>query len=466
MRSYQTISEKFLADTITPVNVFLRLRQRYSEVLLLESADYRGSENSLSFICFNPLLRFTADPKFQVIEDIKTGEILREQTDNKKVLKSLIDFISSVKVDQSENLPNGFFGHCTYDAVQFFEDIKFEAKREEGRSVPDIRYAFYEYVIVFNHYKNQIHIQNNQPAAGSGTSGIKEIKDFILKADFTIYPFEREGEETSNMTDAEHLELITNVKKHIARGDVFQIVPSRRFIQKFKGDDFNVYRVLRSINPSPFLFYFDFGDYRMFGSSPEAQISIKNKTASIYPIAGTYPRSADRANDHELAETLKSDPKENAEHVMLVDLARNDLSKHCKNVHVDVYKEVQFYSHVIHLVSKVDGELSKDANSVSILADTFPAGTLSGAPKYRAMQLIDKYESGNRGIYGGCIGLITTKGDILHAIVIRSFLSKNNHLYYQAGGGVVFDSNPETETAEVRNKLGALKQAIIEAAKL
>jgi anthranilate synthase component 1 len=450
MYKYKVITEKFLADTLTPVNVFLRLRQKFPEILLLESADYRGSENSLSFICFNPLLKFTAD----------------EKSEPKKVLQDLIKFISSVEIEQDEKIPNGFFGYCTYDAIRFFEDIELKAEKEELRAIPEIRYGFYEFVIVFNHFKNEISLLHNKAVNGKASLTLENVKEIIFRGDIGSYPFKREGSETSNLSDAEHLEMINKCKKHIARGDVFQIVPSRRFIQKYSGDEFNVYRVLRSINPSPYLFYFDFGDYRMFGSSPEAQISIKNKSASIYPIAGTYPRSADHANDRELAETLKADPKENAEHVMLVDLARNDLSKHCKGVNVEVYKEVQFYSHVIHLVSKVTGELSNKAHPVSILADTFPAGTLSGAPKYRAMQLIDQYERGNRGIYGGCIGLITTGGDIVHGIAIRSFLSKDNHLFYQAGGGVVFDSNPEAEVSEVKNKLGALKQAILEAEKL
>ena len=465
MINCETTTEDFLADTLTPVNVFLRLRQHYSELLLLESTDNRGAENSLSFICVNPVLRFVVDSEHQIFSNLLTNHVVKEKTDTKKALDALIRFTNELKVRQDKDLPNGFFGYCTYDAVQYFEDIKLDAVKEEPRTIPDIRYAFYEFVIIFNHFKNRLYILHNK--LNDCSNGNKEkLKECIFKGEYAKYPFKSVGSELSNLTEDQHREVIVNCKKHIMRGDVFQIVPSRRFMQKYSGDDFNVYRVLRSINPSPYLFYFDFGDFRMFGSSPEAQIIVKDKRAAIYPIAGTYPRSVDRSDDFQLAENLKSDPKENAEHVMLVDLARNDLSIHCKDVKVDVYKEVQFYSHVIHLVSKVSGALENTADSVSILADTFPAGTLSGAPKYRAMQLIDRYEKGNRGIYGGCIGMINLNGDILHAITIRSFLSKNNYLYYQAGGGVVFDSNPESEVAEVKNKLGALKQAIIEAEKI
>lgn len=465
--SYKVQVEKFLADTLTPVNVYLRLRQKYPEVLLLESTDYRGSENSLSFICFNPLVTFSVREGSAEVSFAGAPEKNILKPPGCEITEELASFISSLELDQKEEVPNGFFGYCTYDSVKYFEDINIAAVQDPARKIPDIRYSFYEFLIVFNHFKNEIHILHNKGGHTGTTQNLQDVKQFIFSSHFPSYGFEAVGTEQSNITDDEQIEIIASCKKHIARGDVFQIVPSRRFIQKFRGDDFNVYRTLRSINPSPYLFYFDYGDYRIFGSSPEAQIGIKNGTeASIFPIAGTLPRRADRSNDAELAEELLKDPKENAEHVMLVDLARNDLSKHCSNVTVDVYREVQFYSHVIHLVSKVSGKLLPGASPVNVLADTFPAGTLSGAPKYKAMELIDRYEKGNRGIYGGCVGFISSKGDIVHAIVIRSFLSKGGNLYYQAGGGVVFDSNPQSELAEVKNKLGALKQAIVEAARM
>ena len=238
------------------------------------------------------------------------------------------------------------------------------------------------------------------------------------------------------------------------------MVLSRRFSQDFKGDEFNVYRALRSINPSPYLFYYDYSTYRIFGSSPEAQMVVHEGIAEIHPIAGTFRRTGDDIKDQELAIKLLEDPKENAEHIMLVDLARNDLSKNCHEVKVTNYKEVQFFSHVIHLVSKVTGAINAGVSGYQIFADTFPAGTLSGAPKYRALQLIDEYEPTTRSFYGGGLGMIKLNGDLNHAIIIRSFLSKNNKLYYQAGAGIVIDSNPESELQEVHNKLAALKKAL------
>ena len=227
-----------------------------------------------------------------------------------------------------------------------------------------------------------------------------------------------------------------------------------------------MYRVLRSINPSPYLFYFDYGSYKVFGSSPEAQMVVKDRVARVNPIAGTYKRTGNNEEDREKAEELAADPKENAEHIMLVDLARNDLGRHARNVRVEKLKEIHFYSHVIHLVSTVAGDLDPDTNPVRVFGDTFPAGTLSGAPKYKAIELINQYENQNRSLYGGALGFISFDGDINHAIVIRSFTSKDNTLYYQARAGIVTASDEEKELQEVNNKLGALKKALLEAEKV
>ena len=246
---------------------------------------------------------------------------------------------------------------------------------------------------------------------------------------------------------------------------MFQIVLSRRFIQRYEGDDFRLYRALRSINPSPYLFYFDFGSFRIFGSSPETHCRIEGGKAYIDPIAGTAKRTGDSEADRKAAEYLRNDPKENAEHVMLVDLARNDLSRNCHNVKVDFYKDLQYYSHVVHLVSRVSGELDMagtgdGADTVKTFLDTFPAGTLSGAPKVRAMQLIAEYEPHRRGPYGGCIGYIGLNGSLNQAITIRTFVSRNGELTFQAGGGIVAKSDVEYELQEVNNKLAALRKAI------
>jgi len=453
-----------LADTVTPVSAFLSLRDKFSGALLLESADYRGCENSRSFICLNPIAEFKASKHSYEISTPGGTSTVNKIEKPKDALTALENFISSYKLEQPSeisSITNGFFGYSCYDAVQFFEDISLAQKPQPEREIPLLRYALFEFVIAFHHFNNEIFIlQNKLSSSVSGKCDVHEIKRVMMKNVFASYPFSVVGTEKENMGDEEHLEMIRKCKEHVARGDVFQIVTSRCFSQEFRGDEFQVYRVLRSINPSPYLFYFDYGSYRLFGSSPEAQIIVGDGKASIYPIAGTYRRSADRADDGKLAESLSADPKENAEHVMLVDLARNDLSKHCHNVHVEVFKEVQFYSHVIHLVSKVTGTLRQEATPLGVLADTFPAGTLTGAPKYRAMELIDKYEKNARGFYGGCIGFINPSGTIYQAIMIRSFHSQNSVLSYQSGAGIVFDSDPKSEVQEVRNKLGALRKAI------
>lgn len=457
-------TKKLLADTITPVNIYLRLRDRFPHSLLLESTDYRGAENSYSFICCNPIASFrvvnnTIDRRFP--DRSSSREEIRQRGE---VVAGLQQFINSFEISEQEGgaaLLNGLFGYSSFDAIQYFEDI--ELKNSPGaKPIPVLSYALYEYVIAINHFKNEMQIIRNLPegVAETGSPDLEELERLMRYKDHPFFPFAQRGSEVSNMDEAEHAAMIERCKTHIFRGDVFQIVPSRRFSQQFQGDEFNVYRALRSINPSPYLFYFDFGGFKIFGSSPEAQIVVKNRKASIYPIAGTYRRTGDDEADSKLAEKLRADPKENAEHVMLVDLARNDLSKHCTGVNVEAFKEVHFYSHVIHLVSKVTGAMRPEVSAIEILSDTFPAGTLSGAPKYKAVELIDRYERGRRGFYGGALGYLGFNGDCNHAIIIRSFLSQDNVLHFQAGGGVVADSDIASEVAEVRNKLSALRSAI------
>jgi anthranilate synthase component 1 len=358
---------------------------------------------------------------------------------------------------------NGFFGYSSYEAVQYFEDVQLSANPKPENDIPEIQYVFYKYVIALNHYKNEITLIEN--LLDGEKSNLSNIESIIESPNIALYEFEKVGEETSDITDEDYRKMVTEGKKHCFRGDVFQIVLSRRFQQAFKGDDIMLYRTLRSINPSPYLFYFDFGSFRIFGSSPEAHLMVKKGKAYITPIAGTFRRSGNDEKDKEIAEALRHDPKENAEHVMLVDLARNDLSRNANEVTVEVFSEVQYYSHVLHLVSSVSGNLPKDANIIKLFADTFPAGTLSGAPKVKALQLIDKIEKYDRGFYGGCIGYIGFDGNFNQAITIRSFLSRNNVLYYQAGAGIVAKSVEESELQEVNNKLGALKKAIDTASK-
>lgn len=463
MNVYQlkTTFKKLLADTTTPVSIYLRLRDVFPNSLLLESSDYHSRENSMSYVCCEPIAGITLDEATLEIY-YPDGERISKNADSINLREEVSLFRQSFKaVDELpfNFISNGLFGYFTFDAVAHFEDITLHTPIDEARNIPYLQYHIYRYVIVIDHFRNELYIfehhYGEQPE-----EGLSKIQYLIQNKNFPEYRFELNGDETSNKTDEEYMALVEKTKGHIFRGDVFQIVPSRAFSRPFLGDEFNVYRSLRSVNPSPYLFYFDYGDFKLFGSSPEAQLTIKDKEACIYPIAGTFKRTGNMAEDLRVAEELKSDPKESAEHVMLVDLARNDLSRHCVGVEVKSFKEAQFYSHVIHLVSKVAGTLQEGANSFDVVGDTFPAGTLSGAPKHMAMQLIDRYEKQQRGFYSGAIGFMGFNGDFNHAIMIRTFLSKKNRLHYQAGGGVVADSSAEGELNEVNNKIAALRKAL------
>ena len=460
-----TKSRRLLADTITPVTVFLNLRDHFTDPVLLESNDFRSKEDCHSMIGLDRLGLFQVQAGTIRIEQHGEAAKLQPVLNTETVPKALYDFMESYDIQYEGTYKgfNGLFGHTGFDAVQYFDTLEFDSEKRK-MDIPDIRYAFYRFVLVFNHFKDELHILENIPEGEA--SQIDQIETLIKSRKLPMHPFWLEGEERSNLTDEEFMKLVTIGKKHCQLGDVFQIVFARQFIQSFRGDDFQVYRVLRSINPSPYLFYFDCGSYRIFGSSPETQMAVKDSVAEVNPIAGTYRRSGDKLEDAQRAKDLSEDPKENAEHIMLVDLARNDLGRHANNIKVQSLKDIQFFSHVIHLVSKVTGELSPDTNPIQVFGDTFPAGTLSGAPKYKAIELINKYENQNRSFYGGALGFIDFNGNMNQAIVIRSFLSHNNTLYSQAGAGIVAASVEEKELQEVNNKLGALKKALIEAEKM
>ena len=451
-----------LADVYTPVGIYLRLRDRFRDTILLESTDHHAAENSYSFICINAIGGI--EIKENVVETKLPGQnaernILSTNQDLQQLLWSYMQRFESTSEDvKAAGFAQGLYGYFTFDAVQYFESIKFKKGEDKSNEIPVARYRLYQYVIAINHHRDELLLLENKLAGTD--SEISVVESLINSKDVPVFPFQSVSSETSNMNDESYLEI---VKKGIAscfRGDVFQIVLSRRFQQSFTGDEFNVYRALRNINPSPYLFFFDYGDYKLIGSSPEAQLIIKNGKAVVHPIAGTFKRTGDDETDQQKADELVNDPKENAEHVMLVDLARNDLSTVCSNVEVTHYRQVQYYSHVIHLVSEVTGEVKEGTNPFEVLFKTFPAGTLSGAPKYKAMQLINEYEPTARSFYGGAIGFVGFNGSCNHAIMIRTLLSKDNTLFLQAGAGVVAASKPESELQEVNNKLGALKKAI------
>ena len=456
-----TTHKKLLADTTTPVSIYLRLRDVFPNSLLLESSDYHSRENSLSYICCAPISGFVLDDG-ELKKKFPDGNTEISAPGTFELTDEINNFLSRFETDKSASkiLSNGLFGYFTHEAVEHFETIKLKVTPDNPRKIPVMQYHIYSYIIAVDHFKNELYIFHNQVEGQPETNGLEKLEYLIKNKNFPEYTFESKEAEQSNLTNEEFIAIVEKMKTHIYRGDVFQIVPSRAFSRKFLGDEFNVYRALRSINPSPYLFYFDFGDFRIFGSSPEAQITVKNRVASIFPIAGTFKRSGDDVKDAEIARQLEADPKESAEHVMLVDLARNDLSRHCERVSVKAFKEVQYYSHLIHLVSHVSGKLKPGVSSFKIVADTFPAGTLSGAPKYRAMEIIDENEKTKRSFYSGAIGFFGFNGDFNHAIMIRSFLSKNNTLHYQAGAGIVAGSVAESELKEVDNKIAALRKAI------
>ncbi|MBX9782455.1 MAG: anthranilate synthase component I family protein [Chitinophagaceae bacterium] len=478
--SIETRCKQMLADVYTPVGIYMRLRDRFRDTILLESTDHHAAENSWSFICVNAISGIEMIDTNTLEYKLPAQKPERLNIKNKKDVPTLLwDFMKrfeNVSGDCKEaKFAQGLYGYTTFDAVQFFEDLSLNPspKERDLNTVPPIRYRLYQYVIAINHYKDELFICEN--VLNGVESELPLLESLIRSKDVPVFPFAVKGDESSNVTDEEYIEM---VKKGIAscmRGDVFQIVLSRRFQQSFTGDELNVYRALRSINPSPYLFFFDYGDYKLMGSSPESQLIIQNARpddpfgrgkAVVHPIAGTFKRTGDDETDQREAERLLKDAKENAEHVMLVDLARNDLSRVCDEVSVAHYRQVQYYSHVIHLVSEVTAKVRPDSNPFELLAKTFPAGTLSGAPKIKAMQLIDTYEPTARSYYGGALGFMGFDGSCNHAIMIRTFLSKDNTLIYQAGAGVVAASKPESELQEVNNKLGALKKAIAKATTL
>ena len=458
MYSYKINYRTILGDLHTPVSTYLKLRDAFSQSVLMESSDYHGSENNRSFIAIGPMASVQVSHGKATLTFPDHTSCQREIGADYKVDAAINEFLSQFSVKGDYLRYCGLYGYTTFNATRYFESIPVKDSVTDQNDAPDMCYTLFKYVVVFNDFRHELLLI--ELLADGEQSKLADIEAKITGNHIVEYAFKRVGETTSTLTDDEHRANIRKGIAHCLRGDVFQIVLSRRFVQKFSGDDFKLYRALRSINPSPYLFYFDFGGFRLLGSSPETHCRIDEGRAYIDPIAGTTRRTGNRKEDEELAAALLADPKENAEHVMLVDLARNDLSRNCTGVKVDFFKETQYYSHVIHLVSRVSGTLRPTADPVRTFIDTFPAGTLSGAPKVRAMQLISEIEPHNRGAYGGCIGVIGLDGSLNQAITIRTFVSRNNELWFQAGGGIVAKSNVENELQEVNNKLGALKKAI------
>ena len=459
--TYSATSRTILADLYTPVTVYMRLRDIYAQSAMMESSDYHDAGNSRSFIGINPIASIAVNHNVATLSFPDGTKELHGISDSYTVADAIRQFIDCFEVSGNDAHFCGLYGYTAFNAVRYFEHIDVKDSSPDKNDAPDVLYILYRDIIVFDHFKSTL----TMITLGS-ENDLDTLYRQMNRTNVPVYDFHPVGETSSPITDDEHRENIRRGIAHCLRGDVFQIVMSRRFTHRFIGDDFKLYRALRSINPSPYLFYFDFGGFRIFGSSPETHCRITGRRAYIDPIAGTTRRTGDAEADKKGAEYLRNDPKENAEHVMLVDLARNDLSRNCHDVKVEFYKDLQYYSHVIHLVSRVSGTLNDDADPIKAFIDTFPAGTLSGAPKVRAMQLISQYEPHSRGAYGGCIGFIGLNGDLNQAITIRSFVARNGELWFQAGGGIVAKSDVEYELQEVNNKLGALHRAIVMAEKM
>ena len=459
--TYSATSRTILADLYTPVAVYMRLRDIYAQSAMMESSDYHDAGNSRSFIGINPIASIAVNHNVATLSFPDGVKELHGISDSYTVADAIRQFIDRFEVSGNDAHFCGLYGYTAFNAVRYFEHIDVKDSSPDKNDAPDVLYILYRDIIVFDHFKSTLTM-----ITLSSENDLDTLYRQMNRTNVPVYDFHPVGETSSPITDDEHRENIRRGIAHCLRGDVFQIVMSRRFTHRFIGDDFKLYRALRSINPSPYLFYFDFGGFRIFGSSPETHCRITGRRAYIDPIAGTTRRTGDAEADKKGAEYLRNDPKENAEHVMLVDLARNDLSRNCHDVKVEFYKDLQYYSHVIHLVSRVSGTLNDDADPIKAFIDTFPAGTLSGAPKVRAMQLISQYEPHSRGAYGGCIGFIGLNGDLNQAITIRSFVARNGELWFQAGGGIVAKSNVEYELQEVNNKLGALHRAIVMAEKM
>lgn len=461
---YTTATKEILGDIYTPVSTYLKVRDLYPQSALMESSDFHSHDTGRSFIALSPIASIAVEHGIAVARFPDGSCTKREVCDNYKVETAISDFFERFSVKGNKSEYCGVYGYTSFNAVSYFENIAVKDATQERNDAPDMQYILYKFLIVFDHFTGTMTLiellENGEP------SSLDYLERVVSNHNYATYDFHSVGETTSTITDEQHKANIQRGIEHCRRGDVFQIVLSRRFVQRYEGDDFKLYRALRNINPSPYLFYFDFGGFRIFGSSPETHCRIEGRKAFIDPIAGTSPRTGNPEIDARNAQYLRNDPKENAEHVMLVDLARNDLSRNCHDVKVDFYKEMQSYSHVIHLVSRVSGVLDDDASPIKTFIDTFPAGTLSGAPKVRAMQLISEMEPHNRGAYGGCIGFIGFNGSLNQAITIRTFVSRNGELWFQAGSGIVEKSNKEYELQEVNSKLGALRRAIAVAEQL
>lgn len=469
------VNRRLSADLLTPVSALLALRQHSHHAFLLESVE--GGENMArySFLGRNPYRIVRSVGREVTVEQVRSQETVTASEANVfDVLRRFMDEFIEVKLSGLPRFRCGAVGYLGYDNVRLIEHLP--NPPTDDVNLPDAIWCFYDTLAVFDRVKHQIVL-----IANVFITPDSDLDDEYTQATERIHDLERDlqspfhspdpvklGSEqlTSNFAREDFEAVVTEAKQRIYEGDIFQVVLSQRFSLSFEGDPFNLYRALRQINPSPYLFYLDLGEVSLIGSSPEVLVRVEDRRAELLPIAGTRPRGQTPEEDEQLAQDLLLDAKERAEHLMLVDLGRNDLGRISKlgSVTVDRYAYVERYSHVMHIVSSVSGTLRDDMTTIDVLQACFPAGTVSGAPKVRAMEIIDELEPTRRGIYAGAVGYIDFSGNMDMCIAIRTMVVQEDHIFIQAGAGIVADSIPTLEYEETKNKARALRQALLIAA--
>lgn len=465
------VYREILADMETPVSAFLKIDSgKYA--YLLESVEGGEKWGRYSFLGANPSRVFRC--KGRSVTILKDG-IVEQSKEVENPISALKEMIAPYHPVSMEGLPRffgGVVGYFSYDMVRFFEELP--SQTEDDLNLPDAVFMLTDTILIFDNVSlkikvvSNVHLDEGQDPAEEYDRAIERINKIIddLKKPMVHPPLEMnpsgEVEFNSNFSKADYQHVVERCKEYIKAGDIFQVVPSQRFQTRVSGDPFRIYRALRNINPSPYLRYLKLDDFCLVGSSPEVLVRVEEGEVIVRPIAGTRPRGKSLAEDKKMEEELLADPKEKAEHIMLVDLGRNDVGRVAKagSVQVEEFMIIERYSHVMHIVSNVVGQLRDDQDVFDVLAACFPAGTVSGAPKIRAMEIIEEMEPTRRGPYAGAVGYISYSGNLDTCITIRTLLIKDGMAYVQAGGGVVADSNPEAEYYETVNKAKALIRAV------
>ncbi len=459
------------ADLLTPVSAFFQLRQEATSPFLLESVEGGEKMARYSFLGRNPYLTVTAHGRETRLEF--ADQNVADSTVQQDIFTVLADLMSRYTEICPPGLPRltgGAVGYFSYDCIRLIERLP--NAPTDDLSVPDAIWCFYDTIAAFDHVKHQLVLmasafirpeENERSVYDAAMAKLDALEaTFSRSISLGSDPVQLVGSVESNVSPENFEASVRRAKDFIHEGDIFQVVLSQRFASQFSGDPFNLYRALRQVNPSPYLFYLDFDSFKLVGSSPEVLVRVENGRAELLPIAGTRPRSEDPVIDRELEAELLNDPKERSEHLMLVDLGRNDLGRISKygTVNVEKYAFIERYSHVMHIVSAISGELNESENALDVFKACFPAGTVSGAPKVRAMEIIDELETSRRGVYAGAVGYLDFRGNMDTCITIRTMLVKDDRVFIQAGAGIVADSDPSAEYEETRNKAKALHRAM------